>query len=465
MLRNTILRVVVASGFALAAPRGATAQDAVPRKPDAAFKTVREYYEQPQAIPANELKPAQEAFAAFAKYFADSLTHPALWRASQDVKVEVPQGLFPSLDGDRGMLRELDRFLLKPVTGGEIGPTKADYVRELGAALDAALKPLIAHPEPIVRVNACRVLAHVARSGAPAHYETITTLLADPKTATELKHYLLQAAGAVLSAADPTEIKVRKHSGTPKAVGALVKALEGCVTDPAMLIPDFKADAVTNDQLVVLAFVRRQAVKALGQVKFATLPGPDGKTPIYPAYTLARVALGDPALLPASRPGEAAAEAAEAVIGLCNMQPPAKGFNAPLAVEAISAGLNTFATPRATNVNDRSLPWRSYSLRIAEGLRNLRLMFNPEFDPLQPSKKFDDALIPAPFEELYKEVLPKVLAPIEKVDAGGKPDSTATVEVEKVLRERLKAFRADPNRSKTLFEGAPATSLESALSK
>jgi hypothetical protein len=462
--RITTWTLLLAAGFALAAPRPAAAQDLtpIPKKPD--LQPLRDQLEQPRrgGMTAADLKKVRESSAGFAKFIADVLAHPLLWKSAQEFKPDLPPTFpYPSLEGQNGMFRDLDRFLLEPVIGGtKVGPDQADYIREFGRAFDAALKDLIeTHPERIVRINACRVLAHVARAGAPAHYETLTALLTNPNTTADLRYHLFQAAGALLGAADPTEIKLRKHSGDPKAVGALVRALQACVTDPALLLPGFKAEEATADQFVVVAFVRRQAIRALGHVKFAALPGPDGKTPIFPAHTLVCVLLANPALVPTPGP----AEAAEAVLGLCHMRPPAKGFNADVAVEAIAAGLNTFATPRAANVNDRSLPWRAYSLRLAEALRAWRPMFDPDWEPAAPAK-FDASRVPPEFEELYKDVVPKVLAPIEKVDSAGKADSTAEVKVVE-LRERVKALRSSPKRSKTLFDGFPETSVEFAPSK
>src|SRR5262249_5990841 len=145
------------------------------------------------------------------------------------------------------------------------------------------------------------------------------------------KYYTLQAAGNLLSAYDVTEYKIRKHSGDAKQVGELVRAVEECVVNPTALvaaIPAGKAAEVTPDQAAVIAYVRRQAIRSLGQVRSVSLPGPDGKTLIYPAYALVRVCLSDPTLGPAPSPSECA----EAVIGLCNMAPvymgnPVKNYN------------------------------------------------------------------------------------------------------------------------------------------
>jgi hypothetical protein len=465
MSRSLVWTLLIAAGFALVAPRQASAQEPIPTRPRGDISALTLYREQGSKAPAAEIKKAREMLKSFAQYYSDVIAHPLLWKSPQDIRAEIPpQFPFNALDGEKGVFKDMDRLLLVPEVNGKFTAEQADYVRDLGAELDKALSNLIqTNQEKVVRINACRALAHVARTGAPAHYETITPLVASPDTPPELKQYALQAAGALLSAIDATEPKVRKHSGDAKAVGALVKALEDCVNTPGLLVPGFKADTATGDQFVVVAFMRRQAVRALGNAKFATLPGPDGLAPLFPAYTLARVALGDETFVPLPGP----AEAAEAVIGLCNMQPPPpKGakYNADVAVEAVVAGLYRFAAPRATNPGDRTLPWRHYSIRLAEALRAWRGLFDPDFDPTQPNG-YNAALVPPALADLYKEVLPKVLAPIERVDANGKPDATARVEVETVLRDRLRTMRASPNRSKTLFTGVPGTNVEFALAK
>src|SRR5204862_345449 len=76
--------------------------------------------------------------------------------------------------------------------------------------------------------------------------------------------------------------------------------LMDCVASPAKFMSGLTAgkwdDATaTPDQVAVARFVRRQAIKALAQVRFAVIPGPDGKTPLYPSVVLARVAAGYPA--------------------------------------------------------------------------------------------------------------------------------------------------------------------------
>jgi hypothetical protein len=333
----------------------------------------------------------------------------------------------------------------------------------MGEALDVALRNLIDNdPQAIVRVNAARVYAHVARTGAPAHFKTITELLANPKTSTEIKYYMFHAAGAALNANHPIDMQRRKHAEEPKVVAALVKALEDCINKPAMLMPDYKADKVTTEQSQVIAMVRRQAVRALGNVKFVRIPGPDAQTPyLYPSYTLVRVAMSDPSLVPEPGP----AECAEAVIGLCHMAPvewkadnvePITSFNADVAVEAMIRGLITFASPRASDQTDRTLPWRNYSLRIADAMVKYRPLFDPDFS-INPNK-FSPKFVPASFEEMTKFVFPKILFPLEDVDKDGKPKANPAVpQLRELLSTTEKNLRS---KGKTLlFEGVKETTV------
>jgi hypothetical protein len=457
--RTTAWTLFAACGFALLAP-SASAQD-LPKRPDTS--KVIEYRDTPRGgIPKGDLPKAREAFANFAKYYAEVVAHPAVWKASQDPKVDAPGSIkIPTLEGPEGIFRELDRFLIDPVPStSRVNQEPADYIRELGAAFDAALKPQIEnHQERIVKINSCRLLAHVARTGAPAHYPTITGLIGNANTPTEVKYYLFHAAGALLSANDATELRIRRHSADAKTVGTLVKALEDCITNPSMIVAGLpqKKDEIGSDQLAVIGFVRRQAVKALGQVKFVRVPGPNG-APLYPSYTLVRVAMSDPALVPAPGP----AEAAEAAIGLCNMAPleeqlrggfkPVK-YNADVAVEAITTALVTFAAPRAARADDKTLPWRTYAARIGEAMRNWRPMFDPEYDPFQPAKPHDPKLVPAPVEGLSTEVVPKILAPMDKADFGTKVELPW-------LRERLGKMQSNPKRNTRLFPDVAETSID-----
>jgi hypothetical protein len=456
-------------GFALAgAP--AAAQE-LPRKNNTAFATINVLRDYPGGgIPKEELAKAQQAFGAFAKYYADVIAHPLVHKAPTEFKSEkAPGGLeIPVLDGSTGILNEIDRYMVYPHPDARnVSRKQADYIREFGAALDATFKEQIeTAPEAIVRINTARAYAQVCRSGAAAHYATVTAMLTNANVRPEIKTYMLQAAGALLLSYDPSELRTRRHSADLKTLGALVAALQEVIAKPELLVPGLpgnKLDSNTPaDQFLVVAFLRRQAVQALAQCRFAVIAGPDGKTPIYPVHTLCRVALADPALVFPPSPGEAA----DAALGILNAAPvfvrpdgrteSVRGYNSEVALEAVTSALITFAAPRAARMDDRTLPWANYAVRLAEALLVYRKLFDPDFDPA--TNKYDAKLAPPATEEYAKDVTANVLFPMDKVDVA-KP-----VKME-ALRKRLQAARNDPKRKTELFTGVPSTSIAFAPAK
>lgn len=371
-----------------------------------------------------DLKRAKEAFAAFAKYNAEFISHPKVYSTPQEFV--PPKG--PPVPTSEQLINEMSRFILVPVPGGTVGSDQADYIRELGVALDTELKTVIERSTvPVVRVNAMRMLAAACRSGATVHYGTITGLLTNPNTPAEVRHYAFQAAGNLLAAYDLNELSSRKHSNKPKEVSDLITALQDAITKPGKIVPvPPMGTALAPEQADVLTFIRRAAIRALAQARFSDkVPGgPE----LYPAFTLAQVAVSDPAISPP--PTET--EIAEAVIGLCNMAPPTKTAEreqyAYAISDAVATGIVNFATRRAATPLDKSLAWRSYSARISDALKAWRPLFDPTFDPAKPMV-FTSAAVPKPVEGVASEAESRVLERIYN-------DKGAVIDV-----NGLKAFR------------------------
>jgi hypothetical protein len=463
--------VLASAGFALMT-HTAPAQDTLPSKGSPYSDAINAINDLKvsRGIPAGDLETARKHFAVFAKHYAEYVKLPLIYKAAQDPSVKDSKDRpVPSLDS---VILEMQRHLFEPIspTGNVVPVDRADYIREMGAALDAALKPVVEeNPDRIVRVNATRMLAAACRTGATAHYPTVTGLLKNANTPVEVKNYALVAAGNLLGAYDVFDYKSRRHSNgwkqTPKNAGAkelaeLVVEIEKHVTDPGTVlgVAEFKVAEATSDQKDVVRFVRRQAIKALGQLRFAVILGPDGTSKMYPAHTLARVCVSDPGL--GVEPGPA--ECAEAAIGLCNMAPVfdgrlVKDFNADTAVEAVVTALVTFATPRAGNLNDKSLPWRGYGMRLSEAFKNWRPLFDDTFDATKPGNFAADT-VPKAVNTMIQRCQIALFAPLDKVGLDMKPDPLGG----RVDIEDLKRFLTQQREAagrKPLFGGNPATTL------
>jgi hypothetical protein len=202
-------------------------------------------------------------------------------------------------------------------------------------------------------------------------------------------------------------------------------------------------------------------VKALAQVRFVSITKPDGST-VYPAYTLARVCVSDPAAFPTLGLLPGPAECAEAAIGLCNMAPVKdklliKEYNAAAAVEAVTAALVTFAGRRAETFDDRSLPWRGYGLRLSEAFTKWKPLWDAGFNPLKAGANL--APPPAVVNDLIQRAQVALLTPLDKVGSDGKPDIVAgRVDIE-ALKAFLKQLRESKTRDPHLFVGNKATAL------
>jgi len=459
--RLCALTLFATAGFGLA-HRAATAQDQpLPTKKSAATEAVNTFKEA-KGIATEQLPEVRKEFQTFAAYFGAMIKHPLVYRHAQDPSIRAPNDrVIPPLEGVNGIIPDLQRFILEPNPKSGIDKYRGDYIRELGTAIDAVLKPIITeNPETIVQINATRMLAAACKSGATAHYPTVIELLRNANTPPHIRLYALQAAGNLLSAYDVYDIRSRRHSNGwknqqtkgagDKELAELVVEIEKSITNPAAIlsnVTNFKIAEITPDQVEVVRFIRRQAIRALAEVRFVAIPGPDGKSTLYPAYTLARVCVSDPALGVSPSPSECA----EAAMGICNMSivresDYRKDYDVDTAAEAVVTAVVTFSEPRARDAKDKSLDWRGYGLRLAEALKNWRYMFDVTYNPLQPAS-FSGTVPPA-VDNLVQRVQVALLNPL---DSGG------SIAVED-LRSYLKTLR-DRKDQKPLFTSVPATAL------
>ena len=307
LARLTAWTMLAGVGFALV-HRPAAAQDPpLPSKKADALEAVSTYKEtESRGIPAAALSTVRNQFQAFANYYGEMVKHPLIYKHAQDPSVKEPNlRTIPPLDGPSGLIPDMQRFIVEPTlfNASRVTKDRGDYIRELGSAFDNVLKPIInENPERIIRINATRMLAASCKSGATAHYETVTAILTNANTPPYVKHYALVAAGNLLSAYDVYNYRSRRHSNgwkndekkgaADKELAELVVAIEKHITDPTAIlnnVPNLKAAEIPPDQQDVVRFIRRQAIRALGELRFAAIPSGDGKTTLYPAFTLARL--------------------------------------------------------------------------------------------------------------------------------------------------------------------------------
>lgn len=349
----------------------------------------------------------RELFRQVAQFYVFKVTHDQYYAVSDS-------GELKSKTADQRLelvLEELENRLLIPSPDVRISGDQMDFIADFGTALDAAVVAVLKNKTPpaIIRLNATRMLALAAKTGAPAHGKTILALLTGKfykpdgtaaDTPPEVLYHTLRAAEGFFAANDPRQF------GTPRAgyhwlmyrgddlpdLLALIKALEAMAlngppigdkaylppvnpalkaaiidpakTDPATPAPKVESKAPTPEQLNLMKYYRRQAVRALAKVRYDTLPleaNAAGK--VTPAYTLAKIAVADGSIAPTVT----AAESIEAAIGLCGILP-SQELNMDLVLEAVGKSVRSSFAYQGRPDTEKTIAWKVYSARLKVAL-------------------------------------------------------------------------------------------------
>jgi hypothetical protein len=362
-----------------------------------------------------------------AEFYVFRVTQDQYYTGNDTGELKAPTG------SDRVMdeaIRDLEIHLLVPKPGQRILIDQMNYIEDFGAAIDQAVVAVLAGkggvpPPPVIRINAGRMLATAARTGAPAHAKTITALLTNQffkangkpaETPPDVLLWALKAAENLLSAPDPSALgtpNAARHTLKDEDLVPLVRALNDIVltnpkglaekaatlkpelavkpppapgappaaTDPAAPAPastlQTEPAALTAEQVELIRYFRRQAIRALGKVRFDTVA--EG-TPnqLRPAFTLAKVAVSDISLNPPPN----VAEVGEATMGLCNVHP-SSNLNVDALLHVIAYGTGRFFTLKAERPEDKTLPWKAYAARVNDAFALLQknAQSNPRLSP------------------------------------------------------------------------------------
>ncbi len=314
-------------------------------------------------------KPSDAERAALegkAKQLVFPVTHFEFYSTTEAPNAE----LTPRVD-DKSVARLLSdlRGQIVVITPGDpsIPATKIDFTREFGAAAVKAIDEVLKKgPQPVVRMNAIRMLAVIAESGAPAATERITALLKDKDNLpVEALYSGLKAAEQAIAMYDPARSAIVQKWVTKDMYFELVSAVDDVVqrvpdsvakntfqpeqpgvgtltTDPKA--PPKPANAqLTSEQVSTIQAFRLQAVRALARVKTDVVLDSKGERKRRPAYTLARVAVSDATLVPPP----SAREVIEAVGGLATAAPTDPEIDPLVLGVAMARGVSAYVTDKA----------------------------------------------------------------------------------------------------------------------
>ncbi len=218
------------------------------------------------------------------------------------------------------------------------------------------LARLLPEPDqfPITRVNAARVAARLASlSGREETADLLVKIIVDPKQVEGAKYYALQGLKELQKNLSVTQTPPIKD---PKRRGEVIEALVAFVERK----PPYTVN--TEDETEGLRMIRREAVRALAEVREARLAGsPNG----HVALALARVVAKDKLLTPEPRLDEQL----EAAVGLSRLpMDPQKEYQPGYAAYLIASFIKEFAR-KYQDARTLREPWKVHAARLRDGLK------------------------------------------------------------------------------------------------
>jgi len=227
------------------------------------------------------------------------------------------------------VIDEIHRVFISYTDWSKLNENQKDYQRELGSALfDAVLLVMTdKDPPPLLRLNAARLLIPAAETASPAAARGLFKLLSggvfkdDKKAASspppDVLYYALRACEAFFDKYQVTRPGTKDL--VPDDMAALLGLLIGYVEEGPPILnkvavsPSDSPAAQATARDAVVRFYRLQAVRALAKVKLDEYPGKN--VVLRPLFTLARVAVRDPAI----QPPPSVKEVGEATLGLMSV--------------------------------------------------------------------------------------------------------------------------------------------------
>lgn len=290
------------------------------------------------------------------------------------------------------------RMLFTPYS--RLKPEQRQFVEEYGKKLIGLLTDLsLRSGKQLVRVNAARMASEVGRMGYDGTAELCLQILEKPDESDGVKLWALHALHNLFAIAPDTIVEAKtvfqkKDDGVlppleRKSIQALINFIGRTVPMPADIEPA---------QVEAYRYVRREAIRALGQVRVQTVKNL-GQAESRPAFALLKAARRD---IPAPVPN--VSEMFEAVIGFCHLLPDRdRDLQLDYAAHHIGIAVYEIVDYRVNNLTDQSIPWKATASRLRDALDAWRKRC--EENKLQDAKLVKDL-----FDIAERDFLPQMEA-------------------------------------------------------
>jgi hypothetical protein len=384
-------------------------------------------------------KDGKPLFEKYAKFYAAALT------ASETQRPGAPKGFSWLIDDlDKRLHVPQHNSPLAPVFYSRLKPEQRPFVDEFGKACVEAFEPATRSANPLVRVNAVRMIAEVARSGHDGAAEVCLKVLAKADESDGVKFYALQGLKnlflIVPESQFPTKSIFQKDD-----TGVLPPLEQRSIQALIDFIVRQPTGEPSADDVDAHFYVRREAVRGLALVRVQEVRNRNAVVN-RPALTLLKVARGD-GLTPKSATDQgpdlrSAGERIEAVIGFSNLFPPRgnREMNIDYAAYHVGRALQDIAQLYQPGNTMTSTPWKTSMQRLRDALTN--------WQTRSADMKLDGANL---IKSLLDAADRDVLQPIEQAQAGTPPNPVTMGEWAKQNQPKSKSlFKSDEKTTITL---------------
>lgn len=324
--------------------------DKVQNKPDPRVdkKRLDELQNGKRAV-ADEAKENKEVLGKYGRYLAYRLTNSKFHgQADADDKSTIVLTM-------TDLIREAQLALLLPRSDKKaLNDNQKEYAKELSKELVKCLRDVLAHnARPVVRVNAARMLSLVGEAGYEDVADSLVEIIANPRESEATKLWAFRGLKELME-----EISFKD----PKREARVILTLGEYI----LRKPDPMPTAA--EEIDALRYVRREAVRALGQSQNPMLPKTD-KAEGRSTWVLLKVARKD-----GLTPDPSISEQVEAAIGACTLKA-GKDVSLDLVANHVGHVAVEFvnqANRAKTGTGDAGIAWKLYAARLYTALDDLR---------------------------------------------------------------------------------------------
>jgi hypothetical protein len=362
--RRTCAALPFFIAFATFPGRSVTADIPLPATPNSTnqFERMRQ----------GKVAPDKEQIETLAKWLTHRLVHPPYNGLELNSKTSGQADL-------QSLLTEVERWCRWPNPGQAPNDLQLQYAKEFGKAMEYELLYIMAEASSrLDKVNAARMLAVVGKLPYEALADTYLKIIREEKYPPQIKLYAFEGLRNLLAVPsngdfnDPSRQFLERSPKLPE----IALELDKYITQP---LPA----NLNSEEIRVIQFVRREAVRALAQVKPCVIRKQQD-TLAKPIWTLLRVATNDsiitgaaPKSVDDTLPGYPyhILERIEALIGICSMNPD-RALNAELVAYLIADTLLDVTAfhdaERARFLKDTRnkalVPWQIMGSKLSEAM-------------------------------------------------------------------------------------------------